>query len=174
MYITLLWIIWSHKYPPLNGRLSLLCVTHILPCLWLCCCYGKHPDGRLEETRLNYDWVWHGITGVWCTHNIHNTPPSETQWQNPLGLFCSFFLPKILFSKSIWIRAWPLLPWWSFSAACYCTPGRLSLSINDFISSSFKLPIKMQFCSILYCWVCFLSPTATDLFIWGGTKPDIY
>jgi len=53
-----------YDHPLLNARLSLLCATHTLPCLWRCCCCGKHPDGRLEETRLNYDWVWRGITGV--------------------------------------------------------------------------------------------------------------
>lgn len=159
---------------PLNQRLSLLCVTYFLPCLRLCCCLVQRASRWPELTGLNYDWVWHGITGVWCTHNIHNTPPCEIQWQSPLGLFLFIFPLKFLFSKSIWIRAWPLLPLWSFSAACYCTPDRLSLSINDFISSSFKLPIKMQFCSILYCWVCFLSPTATDLTMWEGTKPDVY
>lgn len=26
--------------------------------------YGEHPDGRLGLTLLNYDWVWHSITGV--------------------------------------------------------------------------------------------------------------
>lgn len=95
LYITLIWIIWSHKYPPLNAKLSLLCVTHILPCLWICCCYSKHPDGRLEVTRLNYDWVWHGITGVWCTHNIHNTPPMWNTMTEPIRpIFFPFFSPN--------------------------------------------------------------------------------
>ncbi len=150
--------------PQLNQRLSLLCVTYFLPRLWLCCCLVQWASRRpVRADRTKLWWVWHGITGAWCTPNIHDTPPCEIQWQSPLGLFLLFFPLKFLFSKSIWINAWPLLPLWSFSAACYCTPDRLSSSINDFISSSFKLPIKMQFCPILYCWVCFLSPTATDL-----------